>query len=50
VIDRNPVTFTNIYQAKPSDYRRTTQQIHRSPTHPSHLTLQVVQPPARVVP
>ncbi|MDF2771824.1 MAG: CocE/NonD family hydrolase [Geminicoccaceae bacterium] len=50
VIDRNPGTFTNIYYAKPSDYRRTTQQVHRSPAHPSHLTVQVVQPPARVVP
>jgi predicted acyl esterase len=50
VIDRNPGTFTNIYYAKPSDYRRTTQQVHRSPSHPSHLTVQVVQPPARVVP
>ena len=50
VIDRNPGTFTNIYYAKPSDYRRTTQQIHRSPARPSHLRVKVVEPPSRVVP
>ena len=50
VVDRNPGTFTNIYHAKPSEYRRTTQQVHRSPTSPSHLRVQVVEPPTRVVP
>ena len=44
VIDRNPGTFTNIYHAKPSDYRRTTQQVHRSPGRASHLVVQVVAP------
>ena len=44
VIDRNPGTFTNIYHARPSDYRRTTQRIHRSPGRASHLIVQVVEP------
>jgi putative CocE/NonD family hydrolase len=44
VIDRNPGVFTDIYHAKPSDYRRTTQRIYRSPTQPSHLLVNVVKP------
>ncbi|HJU64955.1 MAG TPA: CocE/NonD family hydrolase, partial [Gemmatimonadaceae bacterium] len=43
VIDRNPGVFTNIYQAKPSDYRRTTQRVHRSPSQASHLAVRVLQ-------
>ncbi|MEJ7811712.1 MAG: CocE/NonD family hydrolase [Gemmatimonadaceae bacterium] len=45
VIDRNPGTFTNIYHARPSDYRRTTQRVYRSPGQASRLIVQVVQPP-----
>ena len=48
VIDRNPGQFMDIYHAKPGDYRKTTQRVHRSPQSPSHLTLPV--PPAPVVP
>jgi len=42
VIDRNPGTFTDIYHARPSDYRPTTQRVYRSPEQPSHLLVQVV--------
>ena len=45
VIDRNPGTFTNIYFAKPSDYRRTTQQVHRSPGRASHIQVRVIGSP-----
>jgi uncharacterized protein len=45
VIDRNPGKFMDIYHASPSDYQKTTQKVFRSPQLPSHLTLQVVQPP-----
>jgi hypothetical protein len=41
VIDRNPGVFTDIYHAKPSDYRRTTQRIHRSSRQASHLLLRI---------
>ena len=44
VIDRNPGVFTNIYHARPSEYRRTTQRIHRSPARPSHLLVHVLEP------
>jgi uncharacterized protein len=42
VIDRNPGTFTDIYHARPSEYRHTTQRVYRSPTQPSHLLVRVV--------
>jgi putative CocE/NonD family hydrolase len=42
VIDRNPGVFTDIYHARPSDYQRTTQRVHRSPTQPSHLIVRVI--------
>ncbi len=41
VIDRNPGMFTDIYHAKPTDYRRTTQRIYRSPAQASHLLVRV---------
>ena len=38
--DRNPQTFvTNIFWAKPGDYRKATQRIHHSPDHPSYVEL-----------
>ncbi len=43
VIDRNPGTFTDIYHAKPADYRRTTQRVHRSAAQPSHLLVRVAR-------
>ena len=43
VIDRNPGTFTDIYHAKPAQYRATTQRIYRSPERPSHLAVRVVR-------
>jgi putative CocE/NonD family hydrolase len=46
VIDRNPGIFTDIYHARPSDYRKTTQRVYRSPSNASHLLLRVVGPPA----
>ena len=47
VIDRNPGTFTDIYHAQPSDYRRTQQRLYRSPRNASHILLRVVNPGTR---
>ena len=41
MFDRNPQSFVDIYHAKPSDYRKATQRVHRSPTWPSHVTVTV---------
>ena len=43
LIDRNPQTFVpNIFNASPSDFRPATHRIHRTRTHPSHLTLPAI--------
>ncbi|MFN2399376.1 MAG: hypothetical protein ABR543_12150 [Gemmatimonadaceae bacterium] len=47
VIDRNPGTFTSIYHARPSAYRRTTQRVQRSPGQASHLVVHVLEPASR---
>ena len=43
LIDRNPGQFMDIYHAKRSDYKKTTQRVYRSPQAPSHLALNVLQ-------
>lgn len=37
LIDRNPQTFTNIYKAKPEDYKKATITVHRSMNNPSSV-------------
>jgi putative CocE/NonD family hydrolase len=42
IIDRNPQTFVrNIFEAKATDFQKTTHQVHRSSAYPSHVTLPV---------
>ena len=41
LIDRNPQKFTNIYEAKQSDFRAATQRIHRSGSRASHLVVPI---------
>jgi hypothetical protein len=43
MIDRNPGVFTNIYQAKKSDFRKTTQRVYRSAKESSSLTIPVLE-------
>jgi hypothetical protein len=45
LVDRNPQTFVNIPTAKPEDFRKATQRIHRGGKTASSLTVQVL--PAR---
>jgi putative CocE/NonD family hydrolase len=42
LVDRNPQTYVDIYRARPEDYRKATQRIHRGETTPSMLTLPVL--------
>lgn len=37
LIDRNPHIFTNIYKAKPEDYKKATITVHRSMNAPSSI-------------
>jgi len=39
LIDRNPQTFMDIYQAREEDFRSAVHTVHRSKLHPSHLKL-----------
>ena len=44
--DRNPQTFVpNIFWAKPSDYRKTTQRIYHAPNQASFIELPLVTTP-----
>ena len=42
LVDRNPQTFVNIATARPEDYRKATQRIHRSTAAASSITLRVL--------
>jgi uncharacterized protein len=39
--DRNPQTFTDIPNARPSDFRKATERVYRSAAGPSSITLRV---------
>ena len=39
LVDRNPQTFTDIYAAKATDFRKATQRLYRSPGRASRLGL-----------
>jgi putative CocE/NonD family hydrolase len=44
VIDRNPQKYvTNIFEAKETDFIKTTQRIYRSLKYPSHIVLPVIE-------
>lgn len=43
MIDRNPGVFENIFQAKDSDFRATTQRVYRTADHPSRIVLPVLR-------
>ena len=41
LVDRNPQTFVDIYNAKESDFRKATQRVYRSKEMPSRITVSV---------
>ena len=43
LVDRNPQTFVDIYQATARDFQRATQRLYRSARHRSHLQLNVLR-------
>jgi hypothetical protein len=43
LIDRNPQTFVNIPDAKPSDFRRATERVYRGEGKPSGVVVQVLK-------
>lgn len=46
LVDRNPQTFVNIYNAEDGDFQAVTHRVHRSKSHPSRLVLPVVELPS----
>lgn len=43
MIDRNPGTFMDIYNATQSDFQKTTQRVYHSPVYGSHLKINVLK-------
>lgn len=43
LIDRNPGKFMNIYDAKATDFLKTTQRVYSSPKMSSHVVLNVIK-------
>ena len=43
LIDRNPQTFVNIYEAVESDFQVATHRVYRLEEFPSHIKLRVIQ-------
>ena len=43
MIDRNPGRFEDIYHAKDSDFRKTTQRVYLTADYPSHVVLPVLK-------
>src|SRR5947209_20611899 len=41
LVDRNPQTFTDIYSAKESAFRKATQRVYRTRELPSNVTVLV---------
>jgi putative CocE/NonD family hydrolase len=42
LVDRNPQTFVDIYNARESDFRKATQRVHHQQNRPSRLNVLVV--------
>ena len=42
LVDRNPQTFVDIYNAKESDFRKAVERVYRSREMPSRITAQVM--------
>jgi predicted acyl esterase len=45
--DRNPQTFTDIYNAAASDFRTATQRVYHSAAQPSRIELSILRPVER---
>ncbi len=44
LFDRNPQTFTDIYNAKEEDFQKAAQRVYRSEKFPSGVVLEVIKP------
>jgi putative CocE/NonD family hydrolase len=44
LVDRNPQTFVDIYNAAPSDFQKATQRVYRGVSRPSHIEILELAP------
>jgi len=42
LVDRNPQTYVNIYEADEADFQKATHRIYHNAAHPSGLKVQVL--------
>jgi putative CocE/NonD family hydrolase len=43
LVDRNPQQYVDIYSAKPDDFKKATQRVYRSKSHPSYVVLRQIR-------
>ena len=43
LVDRNPQTFTNIYEADERDFKKATHRVYRDAMHPSQVVVRVMK-------
>ncbi|MGA7307077.1 MAG: CocE/NonD family hydrolase C-terminal non-catalytic domain-containing protein, partial [Rhodothermales bacterium] len=44
LVDRNPQTFTDIYNASPEDFQKATERIYRGGEHASRIEVGRLEP------
>jgi predicted acyl esterase len=44
LVDRNPQTFVNIYEADEEDFQKATHRIYHDAQHPSRVGVSVLEP------
>jgi putative CocE/NonD family hydrolase len=49
LIDRNPQTFVNIFEAEEKDYQKATHRIYHNAEYPSRIAFPVLQSPKPIV-
>jgi predicted acyl esterase len=47
IVDRNPQTFCDIYQAREEDFQKATQRVYHSPPAASQIRLKVLDANAK---
>jgi putative CocE/NonD family hydrolase len=49
LIDRNPQTFVNIFEAEEKDYQKATHRIYHNAEYPTHIAFPVLQSPKPII-
>jgi putative CocE/NonD family hydrolase len=49
LIDRNPQTFVNIFEAEEKDYQKATHRIYHNAEYPTHIAFPVLRSPKPII-